>query len=563
MDLWNLGKDPVSVDRPEGVDIRYDPEFEQLQAEMDKLSSPSAAGGVDWLKVSETAAALLANKSKDLMVASNLAVALMNLRRAEGLAMGLRIYRDLLSHFWETLHPPQKRMRGRVRTIEWWIERTQVMLPSLDTTSLDASLVSGMKEDFETIDGLLAQYLEEAPSMASLRDFLHSIAVKADDPAASGTQTEPGAELPTGPGAAPPPDAPREPEAQPLPIVRKEPEKPPPGKGETRHMAADIPPPRGPSADSVEDVLTVRGAQKELNACLQSLRKVAAALWQEDAAGLLAYRLNRTASWLQVVELPQAVDGRTRVPPPDLQFRNMLGGLLEKEAWENLLKSVEPRISQFPLWLDLNRHVASALGRLGKQYEAARETVRTETACFAQRCPGMEDLTFSDGMPFADEETKNWLREGACPLQGYAEQPLEVATRCLKTESDGNPAEDALERARTIAGQGNLPAALELLQNGLRSSSSCKESFSWRLALAELLIRSKNASLVAPHIERILTGIEEYRLESWDPELAANALKVAWAGLRLLPEQAGREKVVEIFSRIAALDPAGALGLEK
>lgn len=76
MDLLVLGKEPIQPDQPAGQEARYTPEYEQLQAEIDKLSLPSASRGVDWRKVESLASVILAQKSKDLAVASYLTVAL-------------------------------------------------------------------------------------------------------------------------------------------------------------------------------------------------------------------------------------------------------------------------------------------------------------------------------------------------------------------------------------------------------------------------------------------------------------------------------------------------------
>ena len=63
MDLLSLGKEPINPDHPGGSDVRYEPEFEELQAEIEKLSFPSADssadGGVDWEKVTVLASAIL------------------------------------------------------------------------------------------------------------------------------------------------------------------------------------------------------------------------------------------------------------------------------------------------------------------------------------------------------------------------------------------------------------------------------------------------------------------------------------------------------------------------
>jgi type VI secretion system protein VasJ len=66
MEIDSLGKDPIQPDQPAGSDVRYEPEYEQLQAEIDKLSSPSASGGIDWKKVNDLAVSILDKKCKDL-----------------------------------------------------------------------------------------------------------------------------------------------------------------------------------------------------------------------------------------------------------------------------------------------------------------------------------------------------------------------------------------------------------------------------------------------------------------------------------------------------------------
>ena len=131
MDLLSLGKNPINPDQPTGSDVRYEPEFEELQSEIDKLSSPSFSGGIEWQKVSDMAAFILAEKSKDLLVASYLAVSQVYIRQIEGLAVGLTVMHDLVDQFWDTLFPPKKRMRGRLGAVEWWIEKTGSALKNI------------------------------------------------------------------------------------------------------------------------------------------------------------------------------------------------------------------------------------------------------------------------------------------------------------------------------------------------------------------------------------------------------------------------------------------------
>ena len=86
---------PISGPNPGGTDIRSGEEYDGLTAEIDKMSSPSSTGQIDWLKVETTASRLLAQQSKDFMLAAWLSAAWMQSRGIEGLAAGLRVHEHI------------------------------------------------------------------------------------------------------------------------------------------------------------------------------------------------------------------------------------------------------------------------------------------------------------------------------------------------------------------------------------------------------------------------------------------------------------------------------------
>ena len=83
------------------------------------------------------------------------------------------------------------------------------------------------------------------------------------------------------------------------------------------------------------------------------------------------------------------------------------------------------------------------------------------------------------------------------------------------------------------------------------------------MVLCQILLDSKNKKMALPHIEQVLNDIEKYRLETWDPELALKGLKVVWTGFRSLSDKAFEHNAAETLNRIAKLDPAEALRLNK
>lgn len=517
MDLLKLGREPIRPDQPAGEEARYTPEYEQLQAEIDKLSLPSASGGVDWRKVENWASTILAQKSKDLAVASYLAVALVYNRQGEGLALGLQIYRDLLENFWETLFPAKSRMRGRVRAMEWWVEKMETALLPLAQASFSPEVFQQIKENFEKIDDFLSQNVEEPPALSGLREFLRTVE------ASAGTKP-----------------------------------------GEEEKAAEERPSPAPPAAEKLapqepEIISSPQDAQRALNSLWQRMKEISAYLFRENVANPQAYRLTRIACWSVVENLPPASDGKTKIPPPAGQIRSSLNDLKSKGNYEALLKAAEGKISQFIFWLDLNRLVAEALTMLGAPYQAAAEAVKKETAFFLCRLPGLEELSFADGTPFADLETKGWLKEISMSSWSTLPPPS------LTAPWPETPQEDLLakevEKARELIKEGKLLEAIANLQQQMQKSSATKEKILWRLALAQLLLDVKKPRPARPYLEQILKDIEFYHLEEWDPELALRGLKMVWLGWNSAPEPALKEKIGEIILRIAKLDLVEAMRL--
>ena len=532
MDLHAIGTQPIDPDRPAGSDVRYEPAFEELQAEVDKLSLPSAAGtGIDWQKVSDLAAAILAGQAKDLLVASYLGVARIHLEQYRGLQEALGLLADLLQHFWDTLFPPRKRMRGRLAAIEWWIEKSETALEMLPAATLSEEEKTALYGACERLEQLLADLFPEPPSLGPVTRLLDELAVHAAPAEPAGRPVPP--EEPA--AAAPAEAAPAEATASPASV--------PPAAATTGSAPAEPP-------------VDVTGAEKVIRDCLQAICRALPLVRADNPAGPRAYRLLRVALWTPVDALPPATDGRTLIPPPEPQAAARLGELLRRGDWAGLLEAAETQLSQSMLWLDLNRFSSTALDRLGPPFRAAAEAVRGETAMLVQRLAGLEALSFADGTPLADQETRDWLQTIA---------PAGMPAGLGLAEGDQAPGPDearfteVFDRARALVEENRLIKAVALLQEEMQHSFSASDRLRWRLALVRILVTSGNTALALPHFDQLLSDIDAFRLESWDPGLALTCFKVIRSGLKSLSDKETRERADTILNRIARLDPVEAL----
>jgi type VI secretion system protein ImpA len=100
----------VTPDAPCGDDLSYDPAFMELErlaqgGPQDRIVGPDVPGeGPDWRVVEQQALALL-TRTKDLRVAVLLAKSLLRTGGFKGFREGIFVVRELLTRYWESLHP--------------------------------------------------------------------------------------------------------------------------------------------------------------------------------------------------------------------------------------------------------------------------------------------------------------------------------------------------------------------------------------------------------------------------------------------------------------------------
>jgi type VI secretion system protein VasJ len=524
MELLSLGKEPIQPDQPAGSDVRYEPEYEELQAEIDKLSMPSASGGTDWEKVSDLAGAILAEKSKDLLVATYLAVSQVHLRHIEGLADGLIVIHDLIANYWDTMFPPKKRMRGRMGAVEWWVEKTETALTAVKHEPVAAEKLETIQTTLSQIDTLLNEYMPEPPLLRPIQRALEVVPSVSE----------------------------KKPETEAAPVTDQPPEP------EMKREAAKV----APAAAEPEALATLQDAQKVISSGMQKVRQAATFLLETDLTNAMAYRYRRIAAWSVVSALPPASDGQTQIPPPAPQILQSLLEFREDGNWKALIMGAEQRLSQYIFWFDLNRLVAEALGNLGDGYENANDAVCQETALFIHRLPGLVGMTFSDGTPFADPETGQWLKGIALGIGSVGDAAAPTPASVKGPDETGRMAK-TLAEAQALAKKKKLLEAVQLLQAELKTCVSQQEALLWRLALCRMLIKSKRTDMAVPHLDLILKDIETYRLETWDPRLALDGLKLVWTAYSTHTTAEAKGKAEAVLSQIAKLDPAEALKLSK
>lgn len=514
--LDGIGRQPVNAMRPAGSDVREDPRFEALQLEIGKMSDPGADGQTDWQRVGQLASLLLVDKGKDLLVASYLGGALLQGDGLPGLARGLQVVADLVEHFWDSMYPPVARLRARRNAIEWLLDRAVLAAEEQNWIELDPqppALIAELLAGARRLDDQLRAKDEDGPSMQKLLSLLDKIPVAEAAPAA----------VPAAAASAPAASAPA-----------------------SAASGAPVPPaPLATLAAPTGDIAAALGlALDHLNQLVDAM--MAAAI--QDAR---AYRVSRFANWGALDALPPADDHLTKIAPPISQVVEALQRMqAEDPEPQDAIRFAETQLPAFPFWLDLQALCAAGLARLGEAGAAARGEVERATRDLLQRLPGLESLSFANGLPFANALTLEWI--GTLGLVAAATGGGPPASR-----DDGLGA--AMAKARTLAANGELEAAATLMQRTIDRAPDAPARLRAQIALCQLLSSSREGRVPAAFAQRIVEQIRHHDLDRWDPALAVEG----WAAAhRVLSQDDARPAERDAaLAAIAGLDAARAIAL--
>ena len=526
-DFSQLGRIPVSQQHPTGEDIRYDADFEALQQEIDKLSI--AAGdsqGCQWDKVVDLSAGLLEHRSKHILVAAYLCAGLTQTQGIDGLIAGTIVLSDMVANFWDNLYPPKKRLRGRLNAIDWWQERVGHALNNYAGSPLQATQVELFNQALNTLDENLEQKVgNDAPILRPLLNRFASLPVEAAPAETAPAEKAENVEEPIAQTSSQNKnDAPApEPPASLATVEAKE---------VTPVAAANLP----QATTTPEDT---SAANAEIKTILQALSPFADWLMQQDITTPLSYRLSRLAIWTLPETTPPSENYQTLLPPPDNDIAERLNQLWDNEQYAQVINLAENHIAEYIYWLDLSCFTAQALEKI-EDGTAASQAISEQVLLLLQHLPHLETLQFNDSTPFANNRTQQWLRS-LQPTTSSPHQP--EGTVCNAQE----------QLIAELIAKRQFSEALECLQHEIQQAPDAELAFRHRLRLTSLLL-DQRWQLAAGLVAALLEDVASFKLENWQPQLALEALLLAYRYGQNKPENdiSAQEMLLQRISRLSA-----------
>ncbi|MBB3457484.1 type VI secretion system protein VasJ [Rhizobium sp. BK313] len=534
-DIGALAIEPL----PSGEDLRGEPEFETLETEFRKIETGGPTA-VDWKLLNRKTLEILQGRSKDLVLASRLVYGLYREEGYRGMAVGISILRGMVAEHWEGMFPPLSRERGRAGTLDWLAEKLATTVES-EPPAEDKKLFALIAHDrLVELDTLLSEKLKKypvamGPLVRALRPHSREARQAIEAQAAREAELERAATEPSAVAAPVEPPRPETPA-----------ETPPPAAVVPVSTPSPVPSASAVAMPAVPEIAVGEGAEKALQTLFSTAARIATAVRQEAPADARVYLCARFAIWGQIDRLPPERAGKTLLPPPQASRLAEIKALHAAGNYQDLLMSAESAFFSSPFWLDAQYMIAQSMQALGAPYDQARIAVAGELALFLKRVPGLAQLSFSDGTPFASAETISWIAAEVEAGDG--------------ANAPGADIDIAKAEATKLAQQGQILPGLKLLADFAEGRHGERDRFLARLEVGEYCLRFDLLQPLLALVGKLETIAEKNGLAHWEPQVAAALANLSWRALdhknakRFMDEGQLLESKSAVVSTLAGLD---------
>jgi type VI secretion system protein ImpA len=544
---------PIPGPNPSGVNLYSTSLFDEIrEARRQDDTGPSGVWEhekkvADYDAVVRLTNDALANKTKDLFLASWLADALLNKQGFAGLTDGLNLMRGLLEQFWDTLYPELEDGDAdfRASPLQWFgnyldpskgsspalavkmvpvaqdkLNWLQYSPPATDKSveqtpkAFYVKLSAEIADAFKSLGALetLAneKFGKAAPSFRSLRSGLTDVATTVGIILRKKRELEP------------------DPEPVPEPVAPE-----PDGGGTTVAMT---PPELGEIRDRDDAVAHILAGVKFLR--------------NKDPQNPAAYLITRGLRWGEFRAAGLKPDPKTMVPAP-AELRIQIKSLALGSQWQELLEACE-RASGMACgrgWLDMQRYAILACEELGEGYQPLARALKSELRALLLDYPQLPEMFLMDDTPTANLETQKWLRSKVL----NSERLLDPLTNGHRVSGEG-----IYERALEAANSGNAAEAVDMLNCEVAQSDSGRSRFIRKVELAQLLMTMGKDSVAYPILKELAQDLSDRKLEGWEaPSLVARPLALLYKCMGKLQVDTGQ--MADLHTRICKLDAAQAL----
>lgn len=503
--LWDNWLQPLGEGDGTGADPTYNDHFQQMYEEINKLS------GTDPELLCQLAETLLCQTVKDIRVVTWYIYARLYLDGERGLNESLLLLAAMLERFGQQLYP--RRVKARIAALEWLNGAKVVDLlsrwPEVDRN--DARLTAGA---ISLLHHTIAGWPEdEQPSFAGLCSALEARLARSGGADAVIPQNS--------------------------------------------HSQA------GSDRASASSALPLSPIQSGRDLLDQS-KLLSRWLGEQPYGWLASHRLIKTVRWDTVNQIPPLdASGCTRLSPPKPEYRAQLKRLYLQQSWIELVEQASQvfceGVNHF--WLDVQWYLWQGLSHAGQPWEMWSEYIIHDLQLLLKRLPGLENLAWNDGSPFADDVSLAWIAtkvNSTVPVFYDDPAPLSVS----QSDDVFSLEAEAMEKGD----QQGVEAALNWLHTR-PGMSSPRHRWLLRLLMARIAEQFGQNEMALHLLGELTASAPQLTLSDWEPgllfEVLARRLKLL--RLKAAHNESDKKRFTPEMERLLAgligIDPARAMVL--
>lgn len=448
---------PIDAQSPAGLFDVEDETYQAIDQEMVKLGGLQESS-IDWAYIEEASRQYLGQQCKHLRIAAHLSVAWLRSRSWAHWGFALALQAGLIEGYWESLYPKPgpKGFLGKRKLVALMLNRLIEALPRLDRFTYSPAHAAAAQDALQRLQRQQAAAQLDEAVLGELKRLLGKhieLANSVGEPATA------------------------------------------------KASAAGIKP---APLDEVFATPTPRVSLGNERESRRAVLTMAELINQQDPYDPTGYQLRRFGLWAHIQMPPQTKQGnRTElmaVPQAIAgDYEDAIAGTGIDAA---LLLRIEKSVTACPFWMRGSFLAAAAATRLAMGEVA--EAIRASTARFVQRIPALQQLCFSDGKVFVDDQCLAWLKgtEGASGQAGAAHEFASLREELVSQLETG----------------GVEPVLLRL--QGLQADLHAPRERCHTTVIAADLLAARGVSWLARDLcAGVARTMQETTASAWEPEV--------------------------------------------
>ena len=203
------------------------------------------------------------------------------------------------------------------------------------------------------------------------------------------------------------------------------------------------------------------------------------------------FMISRMIIFNDINELPITQNNNTLLPAPSSQEKNIIENLYKNKEYKSLLELCESKINSYIFWFDLHYYVSISLKNLN--FEVASEAVKFALQLLFKKLPELLNYNFTDGTPFATNETKKWLNPPTQSSSSTTKNRYEIPS-LSQTEK------------------------ITFIQNKILTSATMIDKINWWLVFFEVFENS--SEIIEIYVNELDSLLKNFKIDKIDIELA-------------------------------------------